>query len=81
MNTEHGITADDLNPLYVFEAKMSLLIRVAQTRQGAERLLECRLLPTLADCDFLDTRPEENQAFMGASIVMIVNSVRRANTK
>lgn len=56
---------DDLNPLYIYEAKMSLLIQVAQTRQGAERLLEARLLSTLASCDYLDARPEANQAFLG----------------
>ncbi|KAI0651312.1 nucleoporin Nup186/Nup192/Nup205 [Trametes meyenii] len=55
---------DDLNPLYVYEAKMSLLIRMAQTRQGAERLLEARVLPILADCDYLDARPEADQAFL-----------------
>ncbi|KAF7795183.1 hypothetical protein EIP86_006332 [Pleurotus ostreatoroseus] len=55
---------DDLNPLYVYEAKMSLLIRMAQTRAGAERLLESRLIPVLADCDFLDTRPEADEAFI-----------------
>lgn len=56
---------DDLNPLYIYEAKMSLLIQVAQTRQGAERLLEARLLSTLASCDYLDARPEADQAFLG----------------
>ena len=56
---------DDLNPLYVYEAKMSLLVRMAQTRQGAERLLEARVLPILADCDYLDARPEADQAFLG----------------
>ena len=44
---------------------MSLLIRMAQTRQGAERLLESRILPILADCDYLDARPEADQAFLG----------------
>jgi nuclear pore complex protein Nup205 len=44
---------------------MSLFIRIAQTRQGAERLLETRILPILADCDFLDTLPEVDQSFMG----------------
>ena len=34
--------SDDLNPLYVYEAKMSLLIRMSQSRAGAERLLEAR---------------------------------------
>ena len=56
---------DDLNPLYVYEATMSLLVRMAQTRQGAERLLEARVLPILADCDYLDARPEADQAFLG----------------
>ncbi|KAH9856365.1 nucleoporin Nup186/Nup192/Nup205 [Lenzites betulinus] len=55
---------DDLNSLYVYEAKMSLLIRMAQTRQGAERLLEARVLPILADCDYIDARPEADQAFL-----------------
>ncbi|KAI0944532.1 hypothetical protein AcW1_002214 [Taiwanofungus camphoratus] len=55
---------DDLNTLYVYEAKMSLLIRMAQNRQGAERLLEARAIPVLADCDYLDARPEADQAFM-----------------
>lgn len=44
---------------------MSLLIRMAQTRAGAERLLENRLLVALAECDFLDARPEADQAFLG----------------
>lgn len=44
---------------------MSLLVRMSQSRQGAERLLESRALPILADCDYLDARPEADQAFMG----------------
>ncbi|TFK47235.1 hypothetical protein OE88DRAFT_1811406 [Heliocybe sulcata] len=55
---------DYLNPLYVYEAKMSMLIQTAQTRQGAERLLEAQILRVLAQCDFLDARPELNQAFI-----------------
>ncbi|KAG5650971.1 hypothetical protein H0H81_010360 [Sphagnurus paluster] len=55
---------DDLNPLYVYEAKMSFFIRMTQTRAGAERLLEAQLLPVLAQCDFLDARPEADQSFM-----------------
>lgn len=57
---------DDLNPLYVYEAKMSLFTRMAQTRPGAERLLEAQILPILSQCEFLDARPEEDQSFMGA---------------
>ncbi|KAL6308871.1 nucleoporin Nup186/Nup192/Nup205 [Sparassis latifolia] len=55
---------DELNTLYVYEAKMSLLVRVAQSRQGAERLLEARAIPVLAECDYLDARPEADQAFL-----------------
>jgi nuclear pore complex protein Nup205 len=56
---------DDLNPLYVYEAKMSLFVRMAQTRPGAERLLESQLIPILSQCDYLDARPEADQSFMG----------------
>ena len=45
---------------------MSLLVRMAQTRQGAERLLEARVLLILGQCDYLDARPEADQAFLGA---------------
>lgn len=55
---------DDLNPLYVYESKLSFLIRMAQTRPGAERLLEARIFPVLSQCEFLDTRPEADQSFM-----------------
>lgn len=57
--------ADDLNPLYVYEAKMSLFVRMAQTRLGAERLLETQLILILSQCDYLDVRPEADQSFMG----------------
>lgn len=46
---------------------MSLFIRMAQSRLGAEKLLEAQILPTLAQCDFLDARPEADQSFMGES--------------
>lgn len=60
---------DELNPLYVYEARMSLLVRMAQTRSGAERLLENRLVIALAECDFLDARPEADQAFLGKCVL------------
>ncbi|KAF7300289.1 hypothetical protein MKEN_01353000 [Mycena kentingensis (nom. inval.)] len=55
---------DDLNPLYVYEAKMSFLVRMAQTRLGAERLLETQIIPILSQCDYLDARPEADQSFV-----------------
>ncbi|KAG1728877.1 nucleoporin Nup186/Nup192/Nup205, partial [Suillus paluster] len=64
LDKTEGNDADDLNPLYVYEAKMSFLIRMAQTRPGAERLLEARIFPILSQCEFLDTRPEADQSFM-----------------
>lgn len=44
---------------------MSLLSRIAQSRGGAERLVESGLIPSLAECDFIDARPELDQAFVG----------------
>ncbi len=44
---------------------MSLLVRMAQTRTGAERLLDAQLLIILSQCDFLDARPETDQSFVG----------------
>jgi nuclear pore complex protein Nup205 len=49
----------------VYETKMSLLIQISQTRQGAERLLESRVLTILSQCDYLDARPEVDQMFVG----------------
>jgi len=54
---------DDMNVLYIYEAKMSLFVRMTQSKQGAERLLESRMIKVLAGCDFVDARPEMNQAF------------------
>lgn len=48
----------DLNPLYVYEAKMSFLVRVAQGRVGAGKLLEERILFVLGHATWLDARPE-----------------------
>ena len=49
---------------------MSFFIRMGQSRPGAERLLEAQLLPILAQCDYLDTRPEADQSFLGMKFVM-----------
>ncbi|GAA5853541.1 hypothetical protein JCM8547_002499 [Rhodosporidiobolus lusitaniae] len=46
-----------LNALYVYEAQMSFLIRLASTREGAEKLLSAELLTKLADCEYLGARP------------------------
>ncbi|GAA5831477.1 hypothetical protein JCM11251_004037 [Rhodosporidiobolus azoricus] len=46
-----------LNALYIYEAQMSFLIRLASTREGAEKLLGAELLAKLAECEFLGARP------------------------
>lgn len=58
---------DDLNPLYVYESKLSLFTRMSQTRAGAEKLLDAQVIPLLAKCDYLDARPEADQTFIGIS--------------
>ncbi|KAF8584437.1 hypothetical protein K439DRAFT_1411162 [Ramaria rubella] len=55
---------DNLNVLYVHEAKLALLIRIAQTQLGAQKLMESRLYHVLAQCDFIDARPEADQSFL-----------------
>lgn len=64
--------AEELNQLYVWEARMSLLTRMAQTRSGAERLIENRMLLVLAEVDFLDSRPEADQAFLSKLLYLRV---------
>ncbi|KAI0075076.1 hypothetical protein K474DRAFT_1600404 [Panus rudis PR-1116 ss-1] len=54
---------DDLDALYVYEAKMSLFIRMAQNKIAAERLLDVRLLHVLANCEYIDARPEVGSVF------------------
>ncbi|KAL7408793.1 nucleoporin Nup186/Nup192/Nup205 [Mrakia frigida] len=55
---------DNFNSLYVFEAKASLLIRIAQSQFGAERILESRLFEVLSQCHFIDARPEMDQTYL-----------------
>ena len=59
---------------------MSLFIRMAQSRAGAERLLDAQLLPILSQCDYLDTRPEADQAFIGMSAVYSAATVLPKDT-
>ncbi|KAJ1826329.1 hypothetical protein LPJ56_002232, partial [Coemansia sp. RSA 2599] len=46
-----------LNPLYIYEAKMAFFLRLAQRQDGAEKLMENGILDVLADCGFLDLKP------------------------
>lgn len=45
---------------------MSFLIRLASTREGAEKLLTAELLSKLAQCEYLGARPQsDSSASMG----------------
>jgi len=44
---------------------MALLVRIAQTHLGAEKLLDSRIIHVLSQCDFIEARPEADQSFLG----------------
>lgn len=46
-----------LNALYVYEAKMTLLLRLSSYRTGAEKLIESRVLPILSSFDVFASNP------------------------
>ncbi|GAA5919036.1 hypothetical protein JCM1841_003712 [Sporobolomyces salmonicolor] len=53
-----------LNALYIYEAQMSFLIRLASTREGAEKLLNAELLARLAECEYIGARPVADASAM-----------------
>ena len=53
-----------LNALYVYEARLAFFNRMAQTRDGAERLLSAKIFDVLAQSDFLAARPDQDQEFV-----------------
>lgn len=57
-------TPKSLNHLYIHEAKTSLLLRLSQRRDGAEKLLEANIFETLSACDYLDMKPDTEAATM-----------------
>ncbi len=53
-----------LNAIYVYEARLAFLNRMAQTRDGAERLLSAKIFDVLAQSDYLAARPDQDQEFV-----------------
>lgn len=53
-----------LNALYIFESQLAFFNRLAQTREGAERLLDARVFEVLAQADYIAARPEQDQDFV-----------------
>ena len=48
--------------LYAFNSKMTLLLRIAETRFGSERLLEYGILESLTECQYLDQLPSSERS-------------------
>ncbi|XP_072164969.1 nuclear pore complex protein Nup205-like [Diadema setosum] len=53
-------TPEPMKALYIYESTMSLLIRVAESVSGAQALLQMGLMGRLAQCRFLDLRPDQS---------------------
>ncbi|KAI8064293.1 nucleoporin Nup186/Nup192/Nup205 [Gilbertella persicaria] len=53
-----GQISAPLLPLYIFEAKMSLLLRIARDTKGAELLYDHRILEVLSECQYLKVQQD-----------------------
>ncbi|XP_052809828.1 nuclear pore complex protein Nup205-like [Mya arenaria] len=51
-----------LKVLYLYESKLSLLTRVAETATGASTILRCGVMSQLAACSFFDMRPDMDRS-------------------
>ncbi|KAI8379152.1 nucleoporin Nup186/Nup192/Nup205 [Radiomyces spectabilis] len=49
-----------LVPLYIYEAKMSLFLRLALCKEGAQTLIDNRILDVLSHCQFIIMPPDHN---------------------
>ncbi|KAG0171913.1 hypothetical protein DFQ28_000778 [Apophysomyces sp. BC1034] len=54
-----------LHSLYIYEAKMSLFLRITMRKEGARLLLENRILDVLTHCQFMNARPETESLSLG----------------
>ena len=59
-------------PLFVHEAKLSLLLRISESKLGSEKLVEKGIIESLSDCLFIKDRPEE-ESTMGFSFFLLSN--------
>lgn len=59
---------EPLKALYNYESKMALFTRIAQSFEGAKVLLQAGLLSRLAECAFLDQRPEQERAALSSGL-------------
>lgn len=49
---------DSMNAQLMFEMKMAFLLRISLTREGAQKLMEYGVIEALADCKFIDQKPD-----------------------
>lgn len=52
-----------------YKVQKSMFVGMAQSRAGAEPLLEAQLPPLLTQCDYLGTRPKGDQVLIGGQPV------------
>ncbi|KAL7748732.1 hypothetical protein RI367_005886 [Sorochytrium milnesiophthora] len=57
---------ENMQPYYMYDAIMTLLIRIAQRHAGATRLLENRVMSALAEMEFMLHTPDSTQMHMSA---------------
>ncbi|XP_014664623.1 PREDICTED: LOW QUALITY PROTEIN: nuclear pore complex protein Nup205-like [Priapulus caudatus] len=50
---------EPLRALYLYESKMGLLTRIAQSPSGAQMLLQCGIMGRLAECTVFSMRPQQ----------------------
>lgn len=53
------MNVENAEALFVYESKLSLLIKISQSTPGTLILLGLNVLKVLTSCTFMDTRPEE----------------------
>ncbi|KAI9142102.1 nucleoporin Nup186/Nup192/Nup205 [Paraphysoderma sedebokerense] len=62
-NLIEAVTVEDpeieaINDMYIYEAMIALFVQISQRRDGAVNMLEAGVVECLADCEFLDVRPD-----------------------
>ncbi|KAG4088552.1 hypothetical protein H8356DRAFT_1056734 [Neocallimastix lanati (nom. inval.)] len=60
---QNNFMEDSIVSLFTFEAKMTLFLRICQSREGVKKLIENGILENLIDCSYLDYRPEIDTNF------------------
>ncbi|KAJ8683712.1 hypothetical protein QAD02_019504 [Eretmocerus hayati] len=66
-----------LRPLYLYEAKMAMFMRMASTRLGAESLLEHKILSCLSGMTVIDQQGDVHEAFNGGDASFLPSVAQR----